>query len=58
LKFVRQEPIGPFIVDFVCREKKLIIELDGESHRERGDYDRQRETYLRDHGYTVLRVAK
>jgi very-short-patch-repair endonuclease len=57
LKFVRQEPIGPFIVDFICREKKLIVELDGESHRDRGDYDRRRETYLKEHGYTLLRIA-
>jgi very-short-patch-repair endonuclease len=31
-KFVRQEPIGRFIVDFVCREKRLIVELDGSQH--------------------------
>ena len=57
LKFVRQEPIGPFIVDFVCREKRLIIELDGESHRNRGAYDERRGEYLRDHGYAVLRIS-
>jgi very-short-patch-repair endonuclease len=33
-KFVRQEAIGPYIVDFVCREKKLVIEVDGEQHAE------------------------
>lgn len=57
MKFVRQAPIGPFIVDFVCREKRLVIELDGESHSERGAYDRQREAWLRDHNYTVCRVS-
>ena len=31
-KFVRQEAIGPFVVDFVCRERKLIIEVDGGQH--------------------------
>jgi very-short-patch-repair endonuclease len=57
LKFVRQAPIEPYIVDYVCREKKLIVELDGESHRDRGDYDRRRETYLQDHRYALLRIA-
>lgn len=57
MKFVRQAPVGPFIVDFVCREKKLVIELDGESHSERGQYDRRRENWLREHNYTVCRVA-
>jgi very-short-patch-repair endonuclease len=32
LKFRRQEPIGPYVVDFSCREIKLIVELDGMSH--------------------------
>jgi very-short-patch-repair endonuclease len=31
-KFVRREPIGPFVVDFVCREKRLTIEVDGGQH--------------------------
>jgi very-short-patch-repair endonuclease len=31
-KFVRQEPIGPYTVDFVCRERKLVIEVDGGQH--------------------------
>ena len=33
-KFVRQEPIGPYFVDFVCRERRLVIELDGGQHNE------------------------
>lgn len=57
LKFVRQAPIGPFVVDYLCRDKRLVIELDGESHCERGEYDRQRETWLREQGYKVCRVA-
>ena len=37
-KFVRQEPIGPYIVDFACREKRLVIEIDGGQHADnRGD---------------------
>jgi very-short-patch-repair endonuclease len=31
-KFVRQEPIGPFFVDFLCRQQRLIIEVDGGQH--------------------------
>lgn len=31
-KFVRQEPIGPYVVDFVCRERRLIVEVDGGQH--------------------------
>jgi very-short-patch-repair endonuclease len=57
LKFYRQQPIGPFIADYVCREQRLIIELDGESHRDRGVYDRERERFLRDQNYVVLRLA-
>jgi very-short-patch-repair endonuclease len=34
MKFVRQEPIGPYIVDFVCRKQRLIIEVDGDQHSE------------------------
>jgi len=57
LKFVRQAPIGPFIVDYLCREKRLVIELDGESHSERGTYDRRREAWLREQGFTVCRLS-
>jgi very-short-patch-repair endonuclease len=31
-KFVRQEPIGPYFADFVCRDEKLVIEIDGATH--------------------------
>ena len=42
-KFVRQEPIGPYIVDFACREKRLVIEIDGGQHADnRGDAARDR----------------
>jgi very-short-patch-repair endonuclease len=34
-KFVRQEPIGPYLVDFVCREQRLIVEVDGGQHADR-----------------------
>jgi very-short-patch-repair endonuclease len=53
-KFVRQEPIGPFIVDFVCREKRLIIEVDGGQHAT-DRRDAARDEWLAEHRYRVLR---
>ncbi|HEY4115569.1 MAG TPA: DUF559 domain-containing protein [Rhizomicrobium sp.] len=54
-KFKRQQLIGPYIVDYVCSEKKVIVELDGELHRSRMGYDAARDRYLEDNGYRVLR---
>ena len=54
-KFRRQVPIGSFIVDFVCIEKRLIIELDGGQHQENQAYDAHRTTELNKHGFQVLR---
>ena len=54
-KFVRQEPIDRFYVDFVCRERRLIIELDGGQHSERPE-DRQRDSELCALGYRVIRI--
>jgi very-short-patch-repair endonuclease len=54
MKFVRQEPIGPYIVDFVCRERRLIIEVDGGQHSE-NVCDVIRDRWLVDHDYRVLR---
>ena len=53
-KFVRQEPIGPYIVDFICREKGLIIELDGGQHAD-SLHDAIRDKWLTEHGYRVVR---
>src|SRR5580704_14199653 len=53
-KFVRQEPIGPYIVDFVCREKRLVIEVDGGQHAD-NKRDAARDLWLSDHRYRVLR---
>lgn len=57
LKFKRQVPIGNYIVDFCCDEKKLVIELDGGQHNESEFQfrDLKRENYLKKEGYTVLR---
>lgn len=53
-KFVRQETIGPYIADFVCRDRKLIVELDGGQHSENNG-DRIRDAFLAAEGYKVLR---
>jgi very-short-patch-repair endonuclease len=55
LKFRRQQPLGQYIVDFVCFEKKLVIEVDGGQHAENANYDTQRDDWLRDQGFVVLR---
>ena len=54
-KFRRQVPIGAYIVDFVCPERGLVIELDGGQHVERVPYDDRRTAFLQSVG---LRVAR
>ena len=56
-KFKRQQPIGNYIVDFVCNEKMLIIEIDGGQHNETENIkaDIERTKYLESKGYKVLR---
>ena len=57
LKFRRQYPIGKYIVDFICNEKRLIIELDGGQHNENQNivYDKERTKYLETKGFKVIR---
>ncbi len=54
-KFRRQAPVGEYIADFICYERRLIIELDGGQHYIRPDHDRKRDAWLRDQGFQVLR---
>jgi very-short-patch-repair endonuclease len=54
-KFKRQYPVGPYIVDFICLEKNLVIEVDGGQHAENEEMDIQRSEYLNKMGYRVLR---
>ena len=56
-KFSRQEPIGPYIADFVCRTKKLVIEIDGVTHEttEELAHDAARTKFLVEQGYRVIR---
>jgi very-short-patch-repair endonuclease len=53
-KFVRQEPVGPYTVDFICREARLIIEVDGGQHAD-NRHDVVRDQWLTSHNYRVLR---
>lgn len=53
-KFARQIPIGPYFVDFICRDERLIIELNGGQHSE-NMRDRLRDMFLLESGYSVLR---
>jgi very-short-patch-repair endonuclease len=55
-KFVREQVIGKYIADFVCRDKNLIIEVDGGQHMAAAAYDQQRTEDLEALGYQVLRV--
>ncbi len=54
-KWKRQVPRGPYIVDFLCVEAGLVVELDGGQHADNADYDRRRTAYLEGIGLTVLR---
>ena len=57
-KFSRQVPIGSFIADLVCRERMLIIEVDGATHGDAHEMKRDevRAEFLRSHGYRIHRV--
>jgi very-short-patch-repair endonuclease len=54
-KFRRQQVIGPYIVDFVCFQRRLIIELDGGQHAENISYDHRRTLFLEAAGFKVMR---
>lgn len=54
-QFMRQKPVGKYIVDFYCSKLKLAIEIDGESHNGKFSYDMQRQNFLESLGITVLR---
>ncbi|GIW93851.1 MAG: hypothetical protein KatS3mg110_1892 [Pirellulaceae bacterium] len=55
LRFRRQHPIGPFIVDFACIEKRIVIELDGGYHDDVYDSDLRRQKKIERMGWLVLR---
>ena len=55
LRFRAQHPIGRFILDFYCPAKKLVVELDGDSHLESQERDSERTAYLEASGLRVIR---
>ena len=55
LKFRRQHPVGPFVLDFCCPDRRLAIEVDGAIHDTQRERDAEREALLRVAGYRVLR---
>lgn len=59
LRFRRQHPIGPYILDFYCDEARLAVEIDGQAHEhpERVRHDRRRTAWLEGRGVTVIRLA-
>lgn len=57
IKFARQVPIGPFIVDFAARREKLAIEIDGDSHAFRLSYDAERARFIEGLGWQIIRFS-
>ena len=56
LTFNRQLTIGPYIVDFFCARAKVVVEVDGESHQGKEEYDSKRDEYLNGLGLTVIHI--
>ena len=56
-KFSRQMPVGPYFADFLCRELKLVIELDGHSHDVAPERDERRDAWFAADGYAVMRFT-
>ena len=55
LKFRRQQPIGNYIVDFACFEKRIVVEVDGGQHQEEKGKDIERDKWLQSQGFQILR---
>jgi very-short-patch-repair endonuclease len=55
IKFRRQHPLGPYVLDFFCEAHKLVIEIDGGQHASDADRDAKRTAWLTAHGCRVLR---
>ena len=56
-KFRRQVPLGNYIVDFMCRQGRLVVEVDGAQHADQQAYDVERDDWLRTQGFQVLRFT-
>ena len=57
-RFRRQQPLGEYIVDFFCFEKRLVVEIDGGQHSERVSYDTARTASLKSRGFRVLKILR
>jgi very-short-patch-repair endonuclease len=55
LRFRRQEPVGQYIVDFLCYEVRMVIEVDGGQHAEQKQIDKERDNWLASQDFRVLR---
>jgi len=55
VKFRRQHPFENFVLDVVCLDRRLVIEVDGSQHAEEREYDEKRTAYLKASGFIVLR---
>ncbi len=55
-KFKRQYPIDPYIADFVCLDRRLVVELDGSQHNKQIEYDSERDAFLAGKGFEVMRI--
>jgi len=56
LDFDRQKIIGNYIVDFYCPKRNVVIEVDGESHKYKGEQDADRDFYMKGLGLTIIRI--
>lgn len=55
IRFRRQYPIGPYFADIACKDKKIVIEIDGGQHDLASEAEKTRTEYLQSNGYCVLR---
>ena len=56
-RWKRQIPFGPYILDFLCADARLVVEVDGSQHADQIAYDQRRTAYLERAGLTVLRFG-
>jgi len=54
--FNRQQSVGTYIMDFVCRSEQAVVEIDGESHDGKTEYDKMRDDFLKSQGLIVIHV--
>jgi len=57
VRFTRQKPIGNYVADFYCREKNIVIEIDGWTHDNKYEYDAARDEYMKSLGIRVIRIS-